>query len=91
MIVDDDWGLGAPPPTGNQCLPSGDAALSFVRAPSVVGLGKVIGTMVVRGALVGAGLFVVGARGKQLLVYTAGATLAVECGVLVWGTWQAYK
>lgn len=74
---------------GSKCLPSGDAALSFVREPTGMGALKVLGTMVVRGALVGAGLFAVGARGKQLLTYTAAGTAGVEAGVLGWAIYKS--
>lgn len=84
----DDWGLSAPP---TACLPSGDAALSFVRAPTWTNFGQVLGTMVIRGALVGTGIYLAGARGKEFWLYTGAATAAVEGGVLVWGAWQAYK
>lgn len=85
----DDWGLGAPPTAPNQCLPSGDAAINFVRAPSLSGFGQVLGTFVVRGTLVGAGLFLAGARGTDLLIYTAAATGAIEVGVLGWAVVKA--
>jgi hypothetical protein len=44
-----------------------------------------------RGALVAGGLAVAGARGKELVKYTAGATLAIEVFVLGWAWWQARK
>lgn len=72
-----------------KCLPSGDVALSFVRDPSPMGALKVLGTMVVRGTLVGAGLFVAGVRGKQLLTYTAAGTAGVEAGVLGWALYKS--
>jgi hypothetical protein len=84
VIVDDDWGLGAPPPAGNQCLPSGDAAIGFTHAPSWSNFGQVLGTFAVRGALAGTGIYLAGARGKDLWLYTAAATAAIEVGVLVW-------
>jgi len=40
--------------------------------------------MLLRGALIAAGLFVAGARGRELALYTAAATAAIEVGVLVW-------
>ena len=42
----------------------------------------------VRAAIIGAGLFAAGARGRELFTYTLGATTAVETGVLVWAWWQ---
>jgi len=85
----DDWGLGAPPTTGNQCLPSGDAALSFVRGPTLSNFGQVLGTFLVRGTLVGAGIFLAGARGKDFWLYTGAATAAIEVGVLGWAAYSA--
>jgi len=81
--MSDEWGLSAPPVV-NQCLPSGDAALAFVRAPSVGGFVKVLGTMMFRGSLVGAGIYLAGARGKKFWLYTAAGTGGVEVGVLCW-------
>jgi hypothetical protein len=70
----------------NSCLPSGDAAIQFVKGgPSWPSNGlAVLGTALVRGALVAGGLYAAGARGKQLMVYTSAATAAIEAGVLAW-------
>jgi hypothetical protein len=75
------------------CLPSGDAAIRFVRGgpgwPSD-GL-AVLGTALMRGALVAGGLYAAGARGKQLAIYTGAATAAVEAGVLAWAFYVTRK
>ena len=84
----DDWGLGAPPTS--QCLPSGDAALSFVRAPSVGGLVNVLGTVAVRGTLVAGGLYLAGVRGMNLLKYTGASVAAIEAGVIGWSLVKVY-
>lgn len=72
-----------------KCLPSGDAAVDLVRAPSATNAGKVLGTFAIRGLLVGTGLFAVGSRGKDLLLQTVGATGAIEVGVLLWALWNS--
>ena len=40
--------------------------------------------MAVRGALIGTGIYLAGARGKKFWIYTGAATAAVEVGVLGW-------
>jgi len=68
------------------CLPSGNAALRLMRGEA--GAWCSVGTtMLLRGALVTTGLAIAGFRGAQLLKGAAGATLAIEAGVLAW----AYK
>jgi hypothetical protein len=89
MNSGDDWGLGAPPTAPNQCLPSGDAALNFVRAPSVGGFVNVLGTVAVRGTLVAGGLYLAGVRGMNLLKYTGASVGAIEVGVLGWALVKA--
>jgi len=50
---------------------------------------SVIGSTLLRGALAGVGIYVAGARGKDLAKYTVAATLAIELGVLIWAAHQA--
>lgn len=71
-----------------KCLPSGDAAQRLIASPSPETLAVAAGTMALRGVLVAAGLYVAGARGAQLLTYTAGATVAIEAGVITWAAWR---
>ena len=73
----------------SRCLPSGDAAVDLVRAPSAWNAARVLGTFAVRGALVGTGLFAAGNRDKTLLINTIGATTAIEVGVLLWALWNS--
>jgi len=70
----------------NPCLPSGDAAIQFVKGgPSWPANGlAVLGTALLRGALVAGGLYAAGVRGKELVKYTSAATAAIEVGVLGW-------
>jgi hypothetical protein len=70
------------------CLPSGDAALNFVRNPTLKNTVSLLGTVALRSVLVAGGLAVAGARGEQLLKYTAGAVLGIETGVLIWAGYQ---
>lgn len=72
-----------------KCLPSGDAAQRLIAAPSPETLAVAAGTMALRGILVAAGLYVAGARGMQLVGYTAGATVAIEAGVVAWAAWKS--
>jgi hypothetical protein len=65
-------------------LPSASAALSFIAAPSAAGLARVVGTTLVRGALIAGGLFAAGVRGVKLLEYAAAGASAVELGVIAW-------
>lgn len=75
------FGLGDAPV--GSCLPSGDAALRFMRGEP--GAWCAVGTtMLMRGALVTTGLAIAGFRGRNLLKGAAGATLAIEAGVLAW-------
>lgn len=85
----DDWGLGDASGACDVCLPSGDAALDFARTPTVATFVPVVGTFLLRGVLVGTGLFLAGARGKDFWVYTAAATGAIEAGVLLWAAGHA--
>lgn len=72
------------------CLPSGDAAVSLARG-NVAAIPKVVGTMAIRGALAGSGLYLAGARGKNLLVYTVAAAAAIEVGVVAWAAYRVWK
>ena len=73
--------------TPDAALPSGDAAIALVQTPSVRTLGGAVGTMLLRGLIIGAGLYIfTDARGRKLLSYTAAATGAVEIAVLAWAT-----
>lgn len=74
----------------SMCLPSGDAAISLMQG-QVSAVPKVAGTMAVRGALMAGGLYVAGARGRSLLVYTLAAATAVEIGVLLWAAYRVSK
>ena len=71
------------------CLPSGDVAKDVVRDPSAENVLKALGTMLVRGVVIGAGVYAAGARGGQFWQYTAGATIATEVGVLGWAAWES--
>ena len=75
------------------CLPSGDAAIQFVRGgPNWPAKGlAVLGTALMRGTLVAGGLYAAGARGKELVKLTAAATAAVEAGILVWAFYVTRK
>ena len=72
-----------------KCLPSGDAAQQLIADPSLSTAGMALGTMALRGVLVAAGLYVAGARGTQLLGYTAGAVVGIEAGVLAWAVYKS--
>lgn len=74
----------------NPRLPSGDAAIDFVKHPDTDTGATALGTMVARGTVVAAGLYLSGARGTDLVKYTIGTSLALEVGVLLWGAWQVY-
>lgn len=75
------------PEAASPNLPSGDAAVDLVQKPSVRTFSAVVGTMLVRGAIIGAGLYVgTEARGMRLVKYTVAATSAVELAVLLWAT-----
>jgi hypothetical protein len=79
-------GLGGVQPVvglGGASLPSGDAALRFVKGERGAII-DVASTTMVRSALIAAGLLVAGFRGTKLLKGTLGAGLAVEAGVLAW-------
>lgn len=75
------------------CLPSGDAAILFMRGgPNwPQNFLKVLGTFVLRGALVGTGLALAGVRGKELIKYTAAGTGAIEAGVILWAGYQVAR
>lgn len=73
------------------CLPSGDAALQLVRAPSLTRFVQVLGTVALRGALVAGGLYLAGVRGAQLVKYTGASVAAIEVGVLGWAFYVARK
>jgi hypothetical protein len=68
------------------CLPSGTAAIEFVRGgPSWPKNGlAVLGTALLRGSLVAGGLYAAGVRGKELAKLTTAATAAIEAGVIAW-------
>ena len=70
-----------------KCLPSGDAAIDFVRDPTLTNTGKVLGTFALRGLLVGTGIYLAGARGSSFWLYTTAATGMIELGVLTWAAW----
>ena len=79
-------GLGGVRPAfglGDAALPSGDAALRFIRGEKGA-IVDVASTTLVRSGLIAVGLAIVGLRGKQLFKGTLGAGLAVEAGVLAW-------
>lgn len=82
-------GLGGAP-NSLASLPSGDAALEFVSGPTLANTGAVVGTFLLRGAIIGVGLLAAGARGRNLAVYTASAAGAVEVAVLGWAAYKVY-
>jgi hypothetical protein len=75
----------------SKCLPSGDVARDLITHPSLENAAKVVGSMLVRGAAIGAGIYLAGGRGSQLLAYTTGGMLVTEAGVLAWGAWSLRK
>jgi hypothetical protein len=75
-------GVGA----DGQCLPSGDAAIDLMNGkPGAVV--KVLSTFAVRSALVTVGCLAAGLRGWDLVKGAAGASVAVELGVLGWAAY----
>lgn len=71
-------------------LPSSDAAVTLVRGDVVSGLPGVVGTAVMRGALIMAGLYAVGER-EHLVRNSLGASAAIELFVLAWVAVQNAK
>ena len=78
-------GLGEDVSIGGRCitLPSSDAAVKLVRGDIASGLPGVIGTALLRGALIAGGLYVVGER-THLIRNALGASAAIEMFVLAW-------
>lgn len=71
-------------------LPSQDAVIDLVHhKPGAIG--EVIGSMLLRGALIGAGLALAGFRGRQLLIGAAAGAVAIETFVLAWTYNEASK
>lgn len=75
------FGLGGE--EGQQCLPSGDAALRLMEGKPGA-LFEVAGTLLARSALMASGLALAGFRGRELAKGTLAAGLAVEAFVLGW-------
>ena len=78
-------GLGEDVSLGGRCitLPSSDAAVRLVRGDVVTGLPGVIGTGLLRAALIMGGLYVAGER-AHLVRNALGASAAIEAFVLAW-------
>jgi hypothetical protein len=79
------------PPRTAKCLPSGDAAIDVLDDPSAWNALRLVGTAALRGVLIAGGLYAAGSRGRELALYTAAATGAVEAGVVAWAAWCVYK
>ena len=71
-------------------LPSQDAAIDLVNHKAGA-VGEVIGSMFLRGALIGVGLALAGFRGKQLVVGAAAGAIDIETFVLAWTYNEASK
>lgn len=75
------------------CLPSGDAAIRFWQGGPkwpVTAL-EVVGTAALRGLLLASGLYLAGARDKELVKYTLAGTAAIETFVLAWAGYNVFK
>lgn len=69
--------------TNNAALPSQQAAENFLRGePGSVS--PIIGSMALRGGLIGIGLFTAGIRGRHLVVGALSAAASIELFVLAW-------
>lgn len=78
------FGLGDAPACS--ALPSGSSAVALLGG-DLSALPGVIGYTAVRGALIGAGLFVAGER-EHLVRNAAAGALAIEVFVLGWAAWK---
>lgn len=69
-------------------LPSGKAWLSFVRDGNVAALGEALGHTALRATLIGAGLWVAGARRETLVRDSVAGSLGVDAFILMWSLCQ---
>lgn len=64
-------------------IPSSTSARSLVRGEPGGVIAALLST-VARAGIIGAGLYVAGARGRKLVVYAAAGAVAIEAFVLAW-------
>lgn len=69
-------------------LPSGRAWLAFVRNGDVSALGEALGHTALRATLIGAGLWVAGARRETLVRDSVAGSLGVDAFILMWSLCQ---